>query len=141
MLASHNSDEFFEALEKSFKRDFKCSAYSLIVFDGEPRQVNHFTSSVSRESAQEYVGALMRATKPTLGVIRPAEQDFLFRHKSDEVQSAAILSVKERSKQIALLAIGSADAHYFSSDMDTLFLGFIADVLAKLLPRYMETDA
>ncbi|MDA0978454.1 MAG: DUF484 family protein [Proteobacteria bacterium] len=136
LLATLRSGEFFSALEKGLKRDFKCKAYSLVIF-GRARQINHFTSRVPAESAREYVGALMRARHPTLGVLRPDEQDFLFRHQSDKVKSAAVLSVRDRNKQVALLAIGSDDPGYFTPDMDTLFLGFIADVLARLLPRHL----
>ena len=85
------------------------------------------------------MGALMRARKPTLGVLRTDEQDFLFRHKSEDVKSAAVLSVREKNKQIALLAIGSDQTHYFDSKMDTLFIGFIAETLAKLLPRHLTS--
>ena len=137
LIAATRRSDFFDALEKGLKRDFGCKAYSLIVFGNRPRQINHFTSRVSAPSARDYVGALMRAKEPTLGVLRDEEQDFLFRHQSEKVKSAAVLSVKEKNKQLALLSIGSSDPHYFSADMDTLFLGFIADTLAKLLPRHL----
>lgn len=137
LVAANRSKDFFDALEKGLKRDFGCKAYSLVVFGKRPRQINHFTTRVTADSARNYVGALMRAKEPTLGVLREEEQDFLFRHQSEKVKSAAVLSVKERNRQLALLAIGHGDANYFSSGMDTLFIGFIADVLAKLLPRHL----
>ncbi len=139
LMAAKNREEFFNALEKSFKKDFQCKAYSLIIFGNRPRQINHFTSTVRAAAAREYVGALMRAREPTLGVLRRDEQDFLFRHKSADVKSAAVLSVRDKNKQIALLAIGSEHTRYFDSSMDTLFIGFIADALAKLLPRYVKS--
>ncbi len=137
LVAANRGKDFFDALEKGLKKDFGCKAYSLVVFGKRPRQVNHFTTRVTADSARNYVGALMRAKEPTLGVLRPEEQDFLFRHQSEKVKSAAVLSVKERNRQLALLAIGHSDPHYFSPQMDTLFIGFIADVLAKLLPRHL----
>lgn len=137
LIAANRSKDFFDALEKGLKKDFGCKAYSLVVFGKRPRQINHFTTRVTPDSARNYVGALMRAKEPTLGVIRPEEQDFLFRHQSEKVKSVAVLSVRERNRQLALLGIGHGDPHYFSSDMDTLFIGFIADVLAKLLPRHL----
>lgn len=136
LIAANKSSAFFDALERGLKRDLKCKAYSLLVF-GKPRQINHYTSRIPTESAREYVGALMKARQPTLGVLRDSEQDFLFRHQSAKVKSAAVLAVRERNKRIALLAIGSEDPHYFSPNLDTLFIGFIADALAKLLPRHL----
>lgn len=137
LVAANKSSDFFSALEKSLRKDFGCKAYSLIVFGNRPRQINHFTSRVRAEAAREYIGALMRAREPTLGVLRPDEQDFLFRHQSSKVKSAAVLSVRERNRQQAILAFGSPDPHYFSAEMDTLFIGFVADILSKLLPRHL----
>ena len=140
LLEARDNKAFYEALELSFKRDFKCQAYSLIVFDDNDLQINHFTYTVSAAAARESVGALMKSKKATLGVLRPAEQEFLFRHDSEKVKSAAVLAVRAAAQkeapgeQIALLAIGSSDAHYFQSGMGTLFLGFIADIMARQLP-------
>jgi uncharacterized protein YigA (DUF484 family) len=145
LLEAQDSEAFYKALEQSFKRDFKCNAYSLLVFNDDARQINHFTYSVPESAAREYVGALMKSKKPTLGVLRPSEQDFLFRHASAKVKSAAVLSVRTaatespqdngvKGQQMALLAIGSSDAHYFQAGMGTVFIGFIADVLARQLP-------
>jgi len=138
LVQAKNHDDFYGALEKSFRRDFKCTAYSLIAFKKESRQVNHFTNIVSESAAREYIGALIKRKKPTLGVLRPTEQDFLFRHQSAKVKSAAVLSIKREKKQIALLAIGSSKQDYFRGEMGTLFLGFIADTLALLLPQYLN---
>ena len=136
LMSANRRSEFFNALEKSMRRDFGCKAYSLIVF-GKPRQINHYTSRVSKGTARTYVGSLLKSRQPTLGVLRPEAQDFLFRHQSAHVKSAAVLPVREKNKQIALLAFGNEDADYFRADMDTLFISFIADALAKLLPRHL----
>lgn len=140
LVAAKNHDDFYGALEKSFRQDFKCSAYSLIAFQKKSRQINHFTNAVSESAAREYIGALIKRKKPTLGVLRPTEQDFLFRHQSAKVKSAAVLSIKRDKKQLALLAIGSNDPNYFHKDMGTLFVGFIAETLALLLPQYLTPN-
>ena len=136
LMEANRSSDFFEALEKGLKRDFQCKANSLVVF-GKPRQINHFTSRLPAESARKYVGALMRRKKPTLGILQPREQDFLFRHQSEAVKSAAVLSIRDKNRNLGLLAIGSDDPGYFTSDMDTIFISFIAEALAKLLPRHL----
>lgn len=141
LLDANTPDEFFRALENSFQNDFKCSAYSLIAFDDQAKQLNHFTSVLPEASAREYVSALIKSTKPTLGPLRPTEQDFLFRHQSANVKSAAVISIRQDRKPIALLAIGSEDAGYFQNNMGTLFIGFIADCLSKLLPDYADISA
>lgn len=140
LVEASDQSSFLKNLEKGFKRDFKSSAYSLLIFGDEPKQINHFTSIVSKDTAKEYVASLIRSTKPTLGVLRPAEQDFLFRHQSEKVKSAVVLSVREGRNQIALLAIGNSDPNYFKAGMGTLFVQFIADVLARLIPRYLKEE-
>jgi len=136
MMATKRSSEFFTALEKGLKRDFGCKTNSLVVF-GEPKQINHFTSRLPGESARKYVGALMKSKVPTLGILRPREQDFLFRDQSEKVKSAAVLTIRDKNKHLGMLAIGSSDMEYFTPDMDTLFINFIAETLGKLLPQHL----
>ena len=136
MMAAKQSSEFFAALEKGLKRDFGCKANSLMVF-GKPKQINHFTSRIPAESARKYVGALMQSKVPTLGTLRPREQDFLFRDQSEKVKSAAVLTIRDKNKHLGMLAIGSSDMEYFTADMDTLFINFIAETLGKLLPQHL----
>ena len=136
MMAAKQSSKFFAALEKGLKRDFGCKANSLVVF-GKPKQINHFTSRIPAESARKYVGALMQSKVPTLGTLRPREQDFLFRDQSEKVKSAAVLTIRDKNKHLGLLAIGSSDMEYFTPDMDALFINFIAETLGKLLPQHL----
>jgi len=138
MMATKRSSEFFTALEKGLKRDFGCKTNSLVVF-GEPKQINHFTSRLPGESARKYVGALMKSKVPTLGILRPREQDFLFRDQSEKVKSAAVLTIRDKNKYLGMLAIGSSDTEYFTPDMDALFINFIAETLGKLLPRHLPS--
>jgi uncharacterized protein YigA (DUF484 family) len=136
MMAAKRSSEFFAALEKGLKRDFGCKVNSLVVF-GKPKQINHFTSRIPAESARKYVAALMQSKVPTLGTLRPKEQNFLFRDQSEKVKSAAVLTIRDKNKYLGMLAIGSSDTEYFTPDMDALFINFIAETLGKLLPQHL----
>jgi len=136
MMAAKQSSKFFAALEQGLKRDFGCKANSLVVF-GKPKQINHFTSRIPAESARKYVGGLMQSKRPTLGALRPREQDFLFRDQSEKVKSAAVLTIRDKNKHLGMLAIGSSDQEYFTPDMDALFINFIAETLGKLLPQHL----
>lgn len=147
LIESKDSGAFFDALESSFKRDFNCHAYSLIIFGDDPEQINHFTSRVPLTSAKAYVNDFLKSRNPTLGVLSSTEQDFLFSHANTKVKSAAVLPIKTRSinadstfenTQIALLSIGSDEENDFHASMDTLFIGFVADVIARLLPQHIS---
>ena len=54
--------------------------------------------------------------------------------EQDDSGSAVILALT-LPQGTGALCIGSRNAHHFSSDMDTLFVTFIADVLARVLNR------
>ena len=136
LISSSTNDSFFSALEKSFKQEFNSTAYSLIIFGKEPKNINHFASVVTEASAKDCIGALMSTREPILGILRRPEQDFLFRHASDKIESAAVLAVRGKNLN-ALLAIGSENPTYFESGLGTLFIGFVADALALLLPKHL----
>lgn len=140
LIGAQESDSFFSALEKSLQKDFKCEAYSLIIYNDEPRQINHFTSLISESTAKEYVAGLMKNKLATLGNLKPSEQDFLFGHQSNKVKSAAVLPLIRGKKPYALLAIGSEDPLYFQAGMGTVFIEFIAEVLSQMLPNKIGID-
>jgi uncharacterized protein YigA (DUF484 family) len=136
MMAAKRSSDFFSALEKGLKRDFRSKANSLVVF-GDSKQINHFTSRLPAQFAKKYVGTLMQSKAPTLGKLRPREQLFLFRDQSKKVKSAAVLTIRDKNKYLGILAIGSSDTEYFTPDMDAIFISFIAETLGKLLPQHL----
>ena len=37
--------------------------------------------------------------------------------------------------ELGVIAVGSSDAHHYTSGMGTLFLSHIADVMVRLIPR------
>ncbi len=137
LLDAEDVNSLFQSLEESLAKDFGCTAYGLIVFDAQPRQINHFATCVTLTTAHEYVADIVNADGPTLGVLNDLQQDFLFRHASATVRSALVLPVRSGNTIVAVLALGSGDADYFNPDMGTTFVNFIADALARLLPRYL----
>ena len=138
LIEATSVDEFFANLEKSLKRDFKSQVYSLIIFGDKPRQENHFVSIVTEANAREAVGKLMKGKKPTLGPLVNTQQDFLFNEQGSRVKSAVVVPVSTGRDPMALLVIGSADPNYYQAGMGTTFLTFIAEVLARLIPRYIQ---
>ncbi len=151
LIAADNREEFLEAMAKSFTQDFKCQAYSLIIFDDAASVADlpktapyHFIFRVTTKAAGKHAAALIKTGTPVLGPLRPAERDFLFREKGKKVKSAVVLPVNaaddKEHKQIAMLAIGSEDTNYFDTNMDTNFLGLVADTLGRLIPKHLPTE-
>ena len=87
----------------------------------------------SPESAKIEIGALLKGHKPVCGALRKEELSYLF-PDAGEVGSAALMPLGNAA-ELGLIAVGSSDAGRYSSNMGTLFLSHIADVIVRLLPR------
>ena len=62
--------------------------------------------------------------------------EFLFgKEDAAQVGSAAVVSLTHQGLH-GVLAIGSADPQHYKSSLGTLFLGYIAEVLARVVPGF-----
>jgi uncharacterized protein YigA (DUF484 family) len=93
----------------------------------------------TRESAKKEIGALFRGHKAVCGALRKEELNYLF-PDAGEIGSAALMPLLS-SEQLGLIAVGSSDGNRYNSDMGTLFLSHIADVIVRLLPRLPHVGA
>jgi uncharacterized protein YigA (DUF484 family) len=75
---------------------------------------------------------LTQGTGISCGVLRPDEFESLFAISTEAEGSAAIVQLGH-GDLLGLLAIGSKDPERFSSDMGTLFVRYIGDILARRL--------
>jgi uncharacterized protein YigA (DUF484 family) len=137
LLEAETTDQFLKSLESSLKKDFKCNGCRLIIFSDQYREISAWVSCIPRDTARENIPGLVDNNRPVLGVLRPGEKDYIFGADGKKVKSTAILPIKS-GKVDALLAIGNKDVEYFQARMGTLFLNFIADVLAQLLPVHVR---
>jgi uncharacterized protein YigA (DUF484 family) len=79
------------------------------------------------------IGGLFRGHKAVCGTLREEELEFLFPEGSG-VGSAALAPLGDEGS-LGLIAVGSSDANRYNSQVDTLFLTHIADILVKLMSR------
>lgn len=84
------------------------------------------------------IGALLHSRQPVCGHLRPSETAFLFPDAGSQVQSAAIVQLFDGDTLMGVLAIGSFDADQYRSGSGTLFLGYLADVLNRVLPQRLS---
>jgi uncharacterized protein YigA (DUF484 family) len=121
------------AVEDSLRQEFQVPFVSLILFSENPMSVGRW---VSLAEAQKAVGGLISDGKSVCGALREHELAFLFgAEQSKEVGSTAIVALNHQGLH-GVLAIGSRDPQHYKSSVGTLFLSYIADVLARLLPRF-----
>ena len=133
LLDAVSLEEIVSAVEDSLRHEFKVPFVSLILFSETPMQVGRWVSSAE---AHQAIGGLLGGGKTTCGVLRPAELEFIFgADECTQVGSAAVVSLTHQGLH-GVLAIGSPDPQHYKSSLGTLFLGYVAEVLARVLPRF-----
>lgn len=133
LLDANTLEEVVGAIEDSLRHEFQVPFVSLILFSDSTLPVGR---SVSSAEAHQAIGGLLVAGKTICGVLRAHELEFLFgAEEGAMVGSAAVVSLNHQG-QHGLLAIGSPDPQHYKSSLGTLFLSYIAEVLARVLPRH-----
>ena len=118
-------------MDESLRHEFQVPFVSLILFSETPLPVGR---SVTSAEAQQAIGGLLGSGKTVCGVLRPHELAYLFgEQESRSIGSAAVVALNQ---QQGILAIGSEDPQHYKSSLGTLFLGYIAEVLTRVLPSY-----
>lgn len=126
------------ALERELRQRFGSEYVSFLLFDVSG--ATGAAQSIALTSAQEKIPALVRGRQVITGQLRKDELQFLFGHEGEQVRSCAVVLV-QHERPLGLLAIGSSNADHFRSTMDTLFISFIGDVLARVLLPLLGGDA
>ncbi|MNP16000.1 hypothetical protein D3C76_1083760 [compost metagenome] len=133
LLDASSLEEVVGAVEDSLRHEFQVPFVSLILFSENALPVGR---SVSAAEAHQSIGGLLAGGKTICGVLRSHELEFLFgSDERDQVGSAAVVSLTHQGLH-GVLAIGSPDPQHYKSSLGTLFLGYIAEVLARVLPRF-----
>ena len=133
LLDASSLEEVVGAVEDSLRHEFQVPFVSLILFSDSTLPVGR---SVTSADAHQSIGGLLAGGKTICGVLRSHELEFLFgAEERDQVGSAAVVSLTHQGLH-GVLAIGSPDPQHYKSSLGTLFLGYIAEVLARVLPRF-----
>jgi len=124
------------AVEDSLRQEFQVPFVSLILFGDNVAPVGRW---VSNAEAQQAIGALLGGGKTVSGNLREHELAFLFgEEQRREVGSSAVATLEYQGLH-GVLAIGSRDPQHYKSSVGTLFLGYIAEVLGRVVPRVTQT--
>jgi uncharacterized protein YigA (DUF484 family) len=119
----------------ALRRDFAIDHGRLHLLSGGTLGWPETSSTLDRAQAGSALNGLLSVGKPIVGPLRPQERAILFGEFADDVQSAAVVPVGSPSC-IAVLVAGSSDPRRFHAEMGTMFLEFIGEVLARLLPQH-----
>ena len=133
LLDTSGLEEVVSTVEDSLRHQFQVPFVSLILFSDTPLAVGR---SVSSAEAHQAIGGLLAGGKTICGLLREHELNFLFgESEAKQVGSAAVVALSYQGLH-GVLAIGSVDPQHYKSSLGTLFLGYIAEVLARVLPRF-----
>ena len=109
-----------------FQADFVCchlSAYGI--------KLDHLLSHTDDAPYERYLSD----HQPMCTALRSDELDLLFPIELHVTEGSAVLAPLRLDGVSGCLGIGSRDPSYFSSDMDTLFVSYIAEVLTRVVQR------
>ncbi len=130
LLESSSLPDLAAALERELKARFSSEFVSFLLFDA--KGATGAAQSVHLQDAQDHVPALIKGRQAIAGQLRREELTFLFGHEGEQVKSCAVVPL-HAERPLGLLAIGSGNAEHFRTSMDTLFISFVGDVLARAL--------
>src|SRR5690554_2216394 len=136
LLEAKSLSELIKRLVDYCQTEFQVDKVQFTLFTSDSHRTNqcHIVSSIEVERCMP---SLLRSQQSISGVFRDDELNFLFAGKAEDVSSAIVLPIIDHDNVIGVLAMGSSDVHYFKAGMNTLFLGFIGNVISRLLPRFM----
>lgn len=136
LLEGHDMGDIVDALFYSFDKDYEIHYTSLLFFGHEDKLPSSQARVVPITTAREHIGPLLKNNRAMCGTLGDAELQFLFGKDADHIGSVATVPLIH-GNAFGLLAIGNRDPHYYRSSMGTLFLGYIAEVLNRLLPEHL----
>ncbi|MCW8195506.1 DUF484 family protein [Proteobacteria bacterium 005FR1] len=136
LLEARSLQESVDALLLSFDRDFNIPFTSVVLFGDASRLPQCAARICAIHEARESIGRILGANKAACGAFPAEELQFLFPGQAEQLGSAAVVPLLH-GNCYGLLAIGNSDPDYYRSSMGTLFLGYIAEVLNRLLPKYL----
>lgn len=137
LLEQTTIDGVVDTVLASLRDDYQVDACSLTLI-AQPLMAVNSSYVISLEQARSHIGAMLDSRQPTCGHLRPIEIDFLFPSTSRPILSAAVVPISSKDTLLGVLAIGSFDADHFRSNMGTLFLSYITDVLNRIIPSLMQ---
>jgi uncharacterized protein len=135
LLEADSLHAVINAVKNSLLDDFKMDAASLLLFGANAAPQQEFVQWITPTELNDTCAKLLHSNAPTRGPLREDEAAFLF-PGNFAIASAAIAPLSYRGK-MGVLALGSTDASHFASSMDTIFIDFLASLLARIFKPYL----
>ena len=133
LLDANSLSKLAKNLLMGLHDDFSIEFCSLILF-GERQKISgaRFTDY---DQAEKEIASLLK-TEILCGAVRDNELKFLFGKESSSVGSIAAIVIK-LDKPLGVLSIGHRDANFYTPETGTMFLGYLGNVLNRLLGSFI----
>lgn len=122
--------ELNEVLATFVLTDFHADFVCCHVADA-PVSLDHLKSHSGTLPHERFV----RGNYPVCTTLRKEELEVLFPGVAHQAEGSAVLAPLPIPAPAGCLVIGSRDPHSFTPDMDTLFVTYIAEVMAQVVQR------
>ena len=135
LLEAESLNAVTHAVHDSLLKEFRADRAHLFLYEA-PIANDDFVSVVPAANVERHVGALLQTGSVSCGALRRDELNFLFPGYVVDEGSAALIPLNFH-RPLGLLAIGSYDPGHFSPSMDTLFVGYMGDAIARRLASFL----
>jgi len=128
-------------LVTELKQEFEADEVSLRLFQSGDKatKLPEFDGNISQlhvdDKSLKVFDSIISKQEPVCGRLTKAQKKLLFAEQATTVESIACVPLGHEPCA-GVLAIGSYDANRFHSDMGTVYLSFLGDVLMRLLRQY-----
>ena len=146
LMDASSIDELLSLLVVELKQEFEADEVSLCLFySGEniaklPKVTGNISQLHVDDKSLKVFDSVLSKQEPVCGRLTKAQKALLFGEQAKDVASVACLPLGH-DPCAGILAIGSYDANRFHSDMGTVYLAFLGEVLMRLLRQYChQTD-
>jgi hypothetical protein len=141
LMDTHNLTELLVLLVKELKQEFLAEFVSIRLFTTQQHQYslesideNIKQLALTDESLKAFDNVISKQ-QPVCGRLTKAQKELLFADDAQQVNSVACLPLADKT-DVGLLAIASTDANRFHSDMGTVYLSFLSDIVVRLLRQH-----
>ena len=124
------------ALDDSLRKDFGVDAWAMLHFT--ERQLEPPLIAIHSSEVQRTIHRLFKGHRAICGQLPESDISQLLGTTDSECRSVAAAHIRGKDN-LGILTIASEDPTYYRSSMDTLFLDYIADILALRLPQIPVT--
>ena len=136
LLDGRDLGDIVDALHFSFDKEFNIHYTRLLLIGNSDNIAGSEARVITASEAKDNIAALLKSNRAYCGTLGDHEKAFIFGDVAGKIGSAATVPLVHGTT-FGLLAIGNRDPKYYRSSMGTLFLGYIAEVLNRLLPHYL----